>query len=120
MLEKMSLTAFRQALKNATTMNSNFAMKNSAMMRTTRTKCAAGLPAALCAISILVSDQQRGHNFHFLRIAYPDFDVFDCSDESVCRAVLFPTRTRLVVADILFLLLHNLGVVVEEVEVLQD
>ena len=59
MLEKnMSLTALRQALKNATTMNSNFAMRNSAMMRTTKTKYAAGFPAALCTVSTLCSDQQ--------------------------------------------------------------
>ena len=32
---------------------------------------------------------------------------------------MFPPKTRLVVADILFLLRHNLGVVVEVVEVLQ-
>ena len=117
--KKMSLNALRQALKNATTMNSNFAMKNSAMMRTTKTKYAASVPAALCTISIVFSDQQHNHNLHFRRIADSDFDAFVCSDELVCRAALFPIQTRLVVADILFVLRHNLGVVVEVVEVLQ-
>ena len=116
---KKSLTALRQASKNATTMNSNFAMRNSAMMRTTKTKYAAGFPAALCTISILFSDQQRSHNLHFLRIADSDFEPFVCSDEVVRRTALFPPYTRLVVADILFLLRHNLGVAVEVVEVLQ-
>ena len=102
--KKMSLTALRSALKNATTMNSNFAMKNSAMMRTTKTKYAAGFPAPLFPISILFSDQQRNHILHFLRIADSDFDACVCS---------------LVIRDILFLLRHNLGVVVEVVEVLQ-
>ena len=74
------------------------------MMRTTKTKYAAGFPAALCPISILFSDQQRNHILHFLRIADSDFDACVCS---------------LVVPDILFLLRHNLGVVVEVVEVLQ-
>ena len=74
------------------------------MMRTTKTKYAAGFPAALCHISILFSDQQRNHILHFLRIADPDFDACVCSR---------------VVPDILFLLRHNLGVVVEVVEVLQ-
>ena len=89
------------------------------MVRTTKTKYAAGFPAALCTISILFSDQQRNHNLHFFRIADSDFDAFVCSDELVCRAALFPPFARLVVADILFLLRHNLGVVVEVVEVLQ-
>ena len=84
------------------------------MMRTTKTKYAAGLPAALRTISILFSDQQRSHNLHFLRTAASDFDAFVCFDELVCRAALFLPFTRLVVADILFLLRHNLGVVVEE------
>ena len=83
------------------------------MMRTTKTKYAAGFPAALCTISILFSHQQRNDNLHFLRIADSDFDAF------VCRAALFPPYTRLVVADILFSLRHNLGVVVKVVEVLQ-
>ena len=52
-VKKKSLTALRQVLKNATTINSNFAMRNSAMMRTTKTKYAAGLLAALCTTSIL-------------------------------------------------------------------
>ena len=75
---------------------------NSAMMKTTKAKYAAGLPAALCTISILFSDQQRSHNLHSVRIADPDFDAFVCSDELVCRAALFLPYTRLVVADILF------------------
>ena len=37
-----------------------------------------------------------------------------------CRTPLFPPYTRLVVADILFLLRHHLGVVVDVVEVHQD
>ena len=102
MLKKKSFTALRQALKNATTMNSNFAMTNSSMMTTTKTKYAAGFPAAHCTISILFSDQQRDHNPHFLRIADSDFDAFVCSDELVRRAALFPPLTRDVVADILF------------------
>ena len=89
-LKKMSLTALHQALKNATTMNSNFAMRNSAMMRTTKTKYAAGFP-----------DQHRSHTLHFLRIADSDFDAFVCSDELVCRTASFSPHTRLVVADIL-------------------
>ena len=89
------------------------------MMKTMKTKYAAGFPAALCTISILFSDQQRSHNLHFLRIADSDVDAFVCSDELACRTALFPSKTRLVVADILFSLLHNLGVVVEVVEVLQ-
>ena len=64
------------------------------------TKDTAGFPAALC--TILFPDQQRGHNFHFLRIADSDLDAFVCSDELVCRAALFLPYTRLVVADILF------------------
>ena len=44
---------------------------------------------------------------------------FVCSDELVYRAALFLPNACLVVADILVLLLHNLGVVVEVVEVLQ-
>ena len=79
------------------------------MMRTTKTKCAAGFPAAF--FSMLFSDQQRTHILHVLRIADSDFDAFVCSDELVCRAALFPTFSRLVVADIFFLLRHNLGVV---------
>ena len=65
------------------------------------------------------SDQQRNDNRHFRRIADSDFDAFVCSDELVCTAALFPPYARLVVADILFLLRHNLGVVVEVVDVLQ-
>ena len=38
------------------------------MMRTTKTKCAAGFHAALCTISIMFSDQQRNHHLHFLRM----------------------------------------------------
>ena len=115
----MSLAALRQALKNATTMNSNVAMRKSTMMKTMKTKCAAGFPAALCTISILFSDQQRSHNLHFLRIADSDVDAFVCSDELVCRAALFTPYTRLVAADIIFLQRHCLVVVVEVVEVLQ-
>ena len=44
------------------------------------------------------------------------FTHFVCSDELVCRAALFPSVSRLVVADIIFLLRHNLGVAVEVVE----
>ena len=99
--KKMSLTALRQILKNATTRNSNFAMRSSAMMRTTKTKYAAGLPAALYTISILFSDQPRSHILHVLRIVDSDFDVFVCSDELVKRAALFRPLTCLVVADIL-------------------
>ena len=80
-------------------MNSNFAMKNSAMMRTTKTKYAAGFSAALCTISILFSDQEGSHNLHFLRVADTDFDAFVCSDGLVCRTALFPQFTRFVVAD---------------------
>ena len=101
MLKKKSLTALRQALNNATSMNCNFAMRNSAMMKSTKMKYSAGLPAALCTNSILFSDQQRSHNLHVLRIADSDFDAFVCSDELVCRTALFPPCTCLVVADIL-------------------
>ena len=99
--------------------NSNFSMKNSSMMKTTKTKYAAGLPAALYTISILFSDQQRSHNLHFFRIVDSDFDALVCSDELVYRAVLFLPFACLVVADILVLLLLDLGVVVEVVEILQ-
>ena len=75
-------------------MNSNFAMKNSAMMKTTKTKYAATFHAALCNISILFSDQQRSRILHFLRIAESDFDAFVYSDELVCRTALFPPYTR--------------------------
>ena len=89
------------------------------MVRTTKTKYAAGFTAALCTISILFSGQYRNHNLHFLRIDDPDFDAFVCSDGLACRAALFPEYIRLVVADILFLLRLNLGVVVEVVDVHQ-
>ena len=112
--KKMSLTALRQTVKKATTRTS-IAMRNPAMMRKTK-KYAASFPAALCTISILFSDEQRSQNLHFLRIADSDFDAFVCSDELVGRAVLFPPKTRLVVANILYLLRNNLGVV-EVVEV---
>ena len=46
------------------------------MMRKTKTKYAAGLPAALCTISILFSDQQRSHILHVLQIVDSDFDAF--------------------------------------------
>ena len=89
------------------------------MMRTTKTKYAAGLRAALNTISILFSDQPRSHNLYILRIGDSYFDAFVCSDDSVCRAALFLRYTCLEVADILVLLLHNLGVVVEVLETLQ-
>ena len=50
------------------------------MMKSTKTKYAAGLPAALYTISIMFSDQPRSHNLHFLRIVDTDFDVFVSSD----------------------------------------
>ena len=89
------------------------------MMRTTKTKYAAAFPAVPRTISILFSNQQRSDVLHFLRIADTDFDAFVCSDELVCRTAFFPPFTRLVVADMLFLLRHNLGVAVEVVEVRQ-
>ena len=55
--KKKSLTAFCQALKNATTMNPNFAMG---------ILPSAGFPAALHTISILFFNQQRNHILHFL------------------------------------------------------
>ena len=76
-------------------------MNSTDMMRTTKTKYAAGFPAALCTITILFSDRQRSHILHFLRVADSDFDAFVCSDELVCGTALFPTKTRLVAADIL-------------------
>ena len=97
--ESEKLTALRHILEKATTMNSNFAMMNSAMKKTTKTKYAASLPAALYTISILFSDQQSSHNLHFLWSVDSDFEAFLCSDELVCRAALFPPCTRLVVAD---------------------
>ena len=100
--ERGWLTALHQASKNATTMNSSFAMRIAAMMRTTKTKYAAGFPVALCTMSTLFSDQERSHNLHFLRIADSDFDAFVYSDELVCRTAVFPPHTRLVVADIFF------------------
>ena len=109
LFKKNSLTALRQALKNATTMNSNFPMRNSAMMKTTKTKYAAGLPAALYTISILFSDQQRSHILHFLQLVHLDFDAFVYSDGLVCRAALFLPYACLVVADILVLLVHKAG-----------
>ena len=69
----MELAALHQILKNDTTKNSNFAMRNSAMMRTKKTKYATRLPAALCTIFHPVSDLQRSHNLHLLRIADSDF-----------------------------------------------
>ena len=83
------------------------------MMRTTKTKYAANLPAAPYAISILFFGRQQHRILHFLRIADTDFDVVVCLDGLASRAALFPPYTRLVVADILFLLRHNLGAVVE-------
>ena len=48
-------------------------------------------------------------NPHFLQIADSEFDAFVCSDELVCGAALFPPKTRLVVAYILFLLRQSSG-----------
>ena len=78
-----SFTALDQVLRNATMMNSNFSSRNSAMMRTTRTKYAAGLPAAPKTISILFFCLQCNRILHFLRIADTDFDVVDCLDRLV-------------------------------------
>ena len=89
------------------------------MMKTTKTKYAEGLPAALQTISILFSDHQRSHILHFLQIVDSGFDTFVYSDGLECGAALFLPCACLVVADILVLLLHNLGVVVEVVEILQ-
>ena len=114
-----SLTALRQAFEECHHQEFQFCHEEFCHDETTKTKYAADLPAALRTISILSSDQQRTHNLYFLRIADSDFDAFVCSDELVCRAALFPPYTRLVVADILFLLRHNLSVVVEVVEALQ-
>ena len=47
------------------------------------------------------------------RVLLADFDAVVCTDELVCRAALFPPYTRLAVADMIFLLRHNVGVVVE-------
>ena len=60
------------------------------------------VPAVLCDIFIVFSDQQRSHNLHFLRIADSDFDAFVRSDELVCRTALFPPFSRLVVTNNLF------------------
>ena len=95
--KRMSPTALRQAKKNATTMSSNFAMRNSANMRTTKTKYAAGFPAALCTISILFSDQQRDHNLHFellIRILTHLFARMNWSVELLCfRHILIESLT---------------------------
>ena len=94
------ILTLRQILKNATTPHEfQFAMRISAMMRTTETKYAASLPAALRTISILFFDQPRSHNLHFLRIVDSDCNALVCSDEMFCRAALFLPKTRLVVAD---------------------
>ena len=98
--KKKTFTAHHHILKNATTKNSIFAKRNSAMMKTTKTKFAASLPA-LYTTSILSSDQSRSHNLHVIRIVNTDFDVFVCSGGSVYRAVLLLPWTRLAVADIL-------------------
>ena len=50
------------------------------MMRTTRTKYAAGLPATPDTISILIFGRQRNRFLRFLRIADTDFDVVVCLD----------------------------------------
>ena len=117
--EKISFTSHRQILKNATTRKFNFSTRKSALMRTTKTKYAASLFATLYNTSISFSDQQRSHNLHFLRIADSDFDAFVYMERWVHRAASFLPYACLVVADILVLLLHNLGVVVEVVEILQ-
>ena len=79
----------RQAPKNATTINSNFAIRNCAMMRTTNMKFLTSfLPA-----------EQRVHNLHFLQNADPDFDEFVWLDALFCRTTLFPTFTRLAIVD---------------------
>ena len=98
--KKNHSTALRQIWRNATTMTSSVKW-NLAMMKTTKTKYAAGLRAALYTISIVFSDQQRSHNLHVLRIVDTDFDVFVCSDGWVLRVVLFLPWIRLPVADIL-------------------
>ena len=86
--KRMSPTALRQALKNATTMNSNFAMRNSAKMRTTKTKYAADFPAALCTISILFFRSTNvNHNLHFellIRILTHLFARMNLSVELLC------------------------------------
>ena len=76
-------------------------MKNSDMMKTTKTKYAAGLPAALYAISILFSDQHRSHILHVLQIVDSDFDVFVYLGGWVYRAASFLPYACLAVADIL-------------------
>ena len=90
--KKKSLTALRHALKNTTTMNSNFAMRNSAVMRTTKTKYAAGFPAAHCTMSFLCFDHQRSRILQLFRIAETDFDAFIYSDGLACRTPLFPPK----------------------------
>ena len=54
-------------------------MRNSAMMRTTRTKYAPE------TISILFFGRQCNRILHFLRIADTDFDVVVCLDGLACR-----------------------------------
>ena len=85
--EKLSLTALRQALKNATTMNSNFAMRNSVMMRTTKTKYAAGFPAALNVIMILTSFEL------LIRILTHLFARMSWSVELLCFRQIFVLQT---------------------------
>ena len=65
--------------------NSNFSQRNSAMMRTTKTKYAAGLPAAPDTISFLFFGRQRNRILHFFRFADTDFDVVVCLDGLACR-----------------------------------
>ena len=55
------------------------------MMRTTKTKYAAGLPAAPYTSSILFFGRQRNRILHFLRIAGTDFDFVVCLDGLACR-----------------------------------
>ena len=98
--KKKSLTALRQILKNATTMKSNFLMRNSAMMRTTKTKYAVSLllfipfPSCFPINNVVII-------FTSVELLTRILTPFVCSDELVCRAALFVPDTRLVVAVIL-------------------
>ena len=83
------------------------------MMRTTKTKYAAGLPAAPYAISILFLGRQRNRILHFLRTAETDFDVVVSLDGLSCRTAWSSPKIRLVVAGILVVLRHVLGTDVE-------
>ena len=87
---KNSFTALHQAPRNATMKNSNFAKRNYAKMRTTKTTYAAGFPAALETTAILSPDQQRSHILQILQIVDSDFDVFVHLGGWVYRAALLP------------------------------